>query len=221
MKTLKNQKIPTKIILKNNLEIRLVKLSELKLLKEAFEMTYKVYINEKKYLTTQDLSSELNNKKQFYDKFDFTENTKHIIAIKDNKVVGRARYTDGIGPISEDFNFKPHIKNDKIRYISRILTNPTQRQSMSVLLGLCNYLYQTSRDLNEFFCSSFEHGVNFYKGLGAINLGEFKNSQFPNGKSYAFKWDVDKLESNYKNQEGVKTRFVEEMIKPIEIKWQK
>ena len=210
-----NDSLPN-LISRKDIELKCIDSSNTDLLRKAFELAFLVYVTEKEYVSPNQLTQDQMENRAYYDIFDLSPTTKHIIALREGKVIGRTRYTDGVCPVSMHYDLSNYLLYGPIREISRIITHPDERKSLDLLLNLCNYAYNASKHLGQFFCTSFDDGANFYKGLGADEIGTFENPEYPlSPTSHVFRWDVESLEDSYNIKPFVKKRFVSEMIKPL------
>lgn len=184
-------------------------------LEEAFELTFKTYVVDKKYISTEKFKDKKHMLKfqTYYDHIDFDPETIHIVGVSSGNVVSRYRIIKG-KYLNDLFDLS--IYGDKI-YESGKLIIDDDFDNKRIIFAMMQTMFHETIKYGQVFCTSFNHGREFYKKLGGDEIGSFENPDFPtNPTSYVFRWDLEKLGEKHLTDPGVNKRFISQMIKPLE-----
>lgn len=200
----------------NDLELRVLSNGDENLLFEALKLTFDVYVVEKEYVKYNTLNNFQKEKKIYYDEYDFLPSTTHIVGLKNGKVVSRARLIDGKTPMTKYFSNLNKKYKTPVRELSKLITAPKERKALNILINMCNYIYNISKEIGEFYCTSFPDGAKMYKGMGAEEIGTYYNPEYPHDpESHVFRWDAEDLKTAYLQNMDIKKRFIEQIVKPL------
>ncbi len=143
----------------------------------ALRLSYDVYVSELKRFKEEKLSLEQKALKIKSDEWDYRADTRQIIAVKDGKVIGRARIIYNDIPLEVDFNihreFQLGIKKTEI---SKFMLHKNARGQL-LYIGLMRFVYHFVKDSDDVYISNLPRLKKLYGGIGFKKMGEFFNTE--------------------------------------------